>query len=223
MKRDARSVYIIAAIISIVLYVSGIATGLFVQKTAIQLTEEKFRLTEEKLKSLQRRMEGIQLEYVYLSTLGRDISCSSLTALVDDSAKTVWEIGKELTELETAGTSTEQVSELTQDYYLLSVRAWILNSYVTERCVEDRVVILFFYSVPCDDCQRQGDILDQLKQEGFDEKMRVFVLNSDFQEPIVQVLKRTHNIESVPSLVIGNTTYEGLVDKDELKSIISSL
>ena len=112
------------------------------------------------------------------------------------------------------------LSELEKDYSLLSVRAWILNSYVTEKCVEDKVVILYFYSVPCSDCIKQGNILDDLREKKFKDRLRVFVLNYDSDEEIVKVLKKTYNITETPSIVIGNSTYVGLMERDKLSDII---
>jgi len=202
----------IAGIISFVLYLSGIFTGLYLQKLTIEYTEEK-------VKDLQRRLENVQLEYMYLSTMGKEVSCDFLTLLVDETTKEVWDIGRELVNLENQRSESKQLSELEKDYSLLSVRAWILNSYVTEKCVEDKVVILYFYSVPCSDCIKQGNILDDLREKKFKDRLRVFVLNYDSDEEIVKVLKKTYNITETPSIVIGNSTYVGLIERDELSNI----
>ncbi len=214
MRKVSRAVYLIAAVVSIALYASGLFTGLFIQKSATQLTEER-------LASIQTDLENTQLEYIYLNTLGQSIPCSSLASLMDESTEKVWSIGKNLTQLEKANSDTQKVEELTQNYYLLSVRAWILSSYVNEKCNQGRTVILYFYSVPCKYCEQQGAIFDQLKAEGLDSKLMVFVLNLYSNEPIVDVLSRTYNVTSTPSLVIGNHVYSGLVGRDTLKSMIS--
>ena len=213
MKRSNRPVYLIAAIISVLLYVFGVMTGLFIQKSAVQFTEER-------LNTIQASMENTQLEYAYLNTLGINIPCDSIASLVDESTENVWDIGNELTQLERSGNEPEKVSSLTDEYYLLSVRAWILNSYVNERCHQGRAVVLFFYSVPCQECERQGEVFDQLKKEGF-EDIRVFVLNFNSDQHIVQVLRKTYNITSVPAIVIGNDVYNGFIGKDTFKSLVS--
>lgn len=199
---------------SLILYSAGILTGLFVQKSAIQQTEER-------VKALQRRLENVQLQYMYLSTMGKEINCDFLSVLVDDATKEVWDIGQELVSLQNQEDSQEIIDELAKDYSLLSVRAWILNSYVNEKCKEDKATLLYFYSVPCEDCIEQGEILDELREKTFQNKLRVFVLNVNYQEPIVQVLKKTYNITETPSIVIGDSTYSGLVDKEELSKIIT--
>lgn len=200
---------------SLIIYLSGIFTGFYIQKSTIEYTEQRIQL-------LQRGLENVQLEYMYLSTMGKDVSCNLLSVLVDESNKELWDIGKQLVSLENTKEDSERISELTSEYSLLSVRAWILNSYTTERCEENKVVILYFYSVPCPECIQQGRILDELREKTFKDKIRVFVLNTNSNEAIVQDLVKTYDIVKTPSLVVGNSTYIGLVDKDELKNIITT-
>lgn len=200
---------------SLIIYLSGIFTGFYIQKSTIEYTEQRIQL-------LQRGLENVQLEYMYLSTMGKDVSCNLLSVLIDETNKELWDIGKQLVSLENTKEDSERISELTSEYSLLSVRAWILNSYTTERCEENKVVILYFYSVPCSECIQQGRILDELREKTFKDKMRVFVLNTNSNEAIVQDLVKTYDIVKTPSLVVGNSTYIGLVDKDELKNIITT-
>jgi len=215
LKKKIKYVYIVAGVMSLIIYLSGIFTGFYIQKSTIEYTEQRIQL-------LQRRLENVQLEYMYLSTMGKDVSCNLLSVLVDETNKELWDIGKQLVSLENTKEDSERISELTSEYSLLSVRAWILNSYTTERCEENKVVILYFYSVPCSECIQQGRILDELREKTFKDKMRVFVLNTNSNEAIVQDLVKTYDIVKTPSLVVGNSTYIGLVDKDELKNIITT-
>jgi thiol-disulfide isomerase/thioredoxin len=212
MRKDVRNVYIIAAIMSLVLYSAGMFTGFFVEQSVIARTEER-------VKALQRRLENVQLEYMYLSTMGTEVKCDFLSVLVDDTTKEVWDIGQELVSLQ-GQNSQEKVDELAKDYSLLSVRAWILNSYVNEKCKENKVTLLYFYSVPCKSCIEQGKILDELREKTFQNKIRIFVLNVNYDETIVQILKKTYNITETPSIVIGSSTYTGLTDKEKLSEII---
>jgi thiol-disulfide isomerase/thioredoxin len=214
LRKNIKHVYIIAGIMSFILYISGVFTGFYIQRSTIEYTEQR-------IQSLQRRLENIQLEYMYLSTMGKEVSCDFLSVLVDEATKDVWDIGKQLVSLENEKAEPERVAQLTSDYSLVSVRAWILNSYVSQRCKEDKVVILYFYSVPCSDCIKQGKILDELREEVFRDKMRVFVLNVNSKESIVQDLMKTYDVVKTPSIVVGNSSYVGLMNKDKLEDIIS--
>ncbi len=171
--------------------------------------------TEARVKTLQRELENLQLEYAYLSIMGKDLPCGSLSSLVHETNQKVWDLGKELNE------NDPKFEEVRRDYALLSTKAWILNNYVKEKCRDDFVVVLYFYSVPCKECTEQGKILDEIRDEKFKEQMLIFVLNADLDEAIVNTLKTAYSIEKTPSLVIGEKTYFGLMSEEKLTEIIS--
>lgn len=212
MKRDLKKAYIFAAIMSIVLYSVGIFTGLYIQKSTISITEKR-------IETLQRRVESAQLEYVYISTLGDRINCDAISTLVDDTTKDVRNIGRELTNLENKEKIGDKFDTLKRDYAILSTRGWILNSYIEGRCNKNIVPLLYFYSIPCQECEQQGHILDLLGNE-FKDKLLVFVLDVNVEEPIVNTLEKSYNVKATPSIVIGNTTYQGLQTEDLLKGVI---
>lgn len=197
----------IAGIFSLLFYFLGIMSGFFIENSLTQFTESK-------VKKLERRVENLQLEYAYLSIIGKDLSCDSLSALTKETTQKVRELGKKLDEEE------PEFEELKKDYAFLSTKAWILNSYLKERC-KGKVVALYFYSVPCEDCIEQGHILDKVRKENFEEELSVFVLNTNLDEPIVNMLKTAYSIEKTPSLVIGEKTYSGLISEENLTRIIS--
>lgn len=217
MKRDMRKIYILAAVLSLIFYFVGVFTGFFIQNSTLKYTEQRVSI-------LQRRVENLQLEYVYLSTSNDKFSCKFLSSLLDDTSKDMWSIRDELVKLESNPKSQNSYNylDLKREYSLASVRAWILNSAIKERCDENVTVVLYFYSIPCDKCLEQGNILDQLKSDTFGSKLRVFVLDVGVDEPIVETLKNTYLITETPSLVIGNQTFQGFLDKSMLKDIIES-
>ncbi len=214
MRKDIKKAYVLAAFLSLVLYSVGIFTGFMIQKSALKFTEKE-------VTSLQRRIENLQLEYVYLSTSNDKLNCKFLSALLDDTSKEMWFVRDELVKLESDPKNVDlnNYKELKRDYSLVSTRAWILNSVIKEKCDEGVAVVLYFYSIPCDKCLEQGNILDDLRSD-FGSKLRVFVLDMGIDEPIVKTLKSTYLITETPSMVIGNQTFQGFVDKNMLKDAI---
>ncbi|HEX54917.1 MAG: hypothetical protein DRO94_01525 [Candidatus Altiarchaeales archaeon] len=203
--QDRTKLYILAGAFSILLYLTGVFSGLFIEKSMTDYTERK-------VKSLQRRIENLQLEYAYLSIIGRDLSCGSLANLVNENTKKVWELGRELER-------GREFEDLRRDYALLSIKAWILNKYLEKRCNGNISVILYFYSVPCEECIQQGYILDRIREK-FNNSVLIFVLNVDLDEPIVNTLKTTYSIRETPSIVINEETYSGLIQEENLTEII---
>lgn len=213
MKKSIKKAYVFAAVLSIVLYSIGVFTGIFIQKS----TETAII---KRIESLERSIENTQLEYFYINSLGDKLSCDSFSLLVDETTKNVWNIGQELVDIEKQEENRERIIDLKKEYSLLSIRAWILNNYLKEKCDVDNIIILYFYSIPCSDCIKQGFVLDDLRESVFKDKMKVFVLDIDVDEPMIQVLKKSYNVTETPSIVIGDNVYSGLVEKDKLTSLL---
>lgn len=213
MKRYIKKAYIFAAFLSIILYSIGVFTGIFIQKS----TET---ITIKRIETLKRSIENTQLEYLYINSLGDKLSCDSFSILVDDTTKNVWDIGQELVDIEKQKENMEKIIDLKKEYALLSIRAWILNNYLKEKCNINTTIILYFYSIPCSDCLEQGFVLDELRENIFKDKMKVFVLDVNTDEPMIDVLKKTYNITKTPSIVINEKTYSGFINKDELTLLI---
>jgi len=209
MKKERKRAYFFAAILTIVLYLAGIFTGVFIQRAE----ENQLKLKTEDLK---RSIENTQLEYFYLNSIGDKIPCNSLSILINETTENVRKIGQELVEIEK---SKENIDSLKKEYSVLSVKGWLLNNYLKEKCYLNDHVILYFYSVPCEKCIKQGNILDQLRENKV-KNMKVFVLDVNVDEPIVQTLKKTYNITATPAIIINEKKYEGLIQQEELEKLI---
>ncbi|MBU5689579.1 MAG: hypothetical protein QXM68_01385 [Candidatus Aenigmatarchaeota archaeon] len=212
MKRYTKKAYVFAAILSLVLYSIGIITGIYIQK-------QSQNSVEARLEQIQRSIENTQLEYLYINSLGEKISCDSFKILVDETTNNVWQIGDELVKLESES-NNEKFVELKKEYSLLSIRAWILNNYFKNKCNSDDKVILYFYSIPCDQCIIQGKILDDLRENELKGKLKVFVLDINVEEPMVELVKKTYKINGTPSIVVENKTFYGLVEKNKILSSV---
>jgi len=205
--------YLAAGIISLVLYLSGILTGAYIQGSGEKSAEQK-------AKDIQRQVENVQLEYTYLNTMGKELSCEFLKVLESRTAQNLWKIRDELVSFEGKENIPQSIKELERDYFLLNVKAWLLNTFVNDKCGQEGVTILYFYSIPCSECAEQGRVLDELREEILKSKMRVFVLNANMDEEIINILKDTYKVNQTPALIIGNSTYTGFTSKDELMRIL---
>ncbi len=200
--------YLAASVMSAFFFIFGVTTGILINQSSSEYTTEQ-------IAALQGRVENAQLEYIYLNTMGETIGCESMSSLIDASTNDVWSIGRELVELEKKGASDKTYSKLKRDYALLSVKAWILHSYVREKCNMTSPVVMYFYSIPCDECVAQGLILDDIRQNNFP-NMKIFVLDYGQKEGIIDAVKSSHNLTRTPAIIIGNQTYQGLHTKEEL-------
>jgi len=211
MKKQYKNVYVFVAILSIILYALGILTGIYLQKN----TE---RVVEKRLDEIEKSIESTQLEYLYITSLGDKISCDALKTMVEDTTNNVWQIGRELIELE--GSKSDRFFELKKQYSLLSIRAWILNNYLNDKCDGRKIILLYFYSIPCPDCERQGRELDELRED-FKDGIKIFVLDGGLDLPMINTLKKTYGVNVTPSIVFENKTFSGFISKEELIKLLS--
>ncbi|MEM5777175.1 MAG: hypothetical protein QXJ06_01875 [Candidatus Aenigmatarchaeota archaeon] len=207
MKKEYKKAYIFVFILSIILYAFGVYTGIFLQKN----TEA---ILNKRLEEIEKSMENTQLEYLYINSLGEKISCDALKIMVDETNNNLWKIGQELVDLESA--DNNRFIEIKKQYSLLSVRAWILNNYLKDKCKDNNIILLYFYSVPCEGCIKQGKILDDIREKEFENRIKIFVLDAGLDLPIINTLKKTYNVNITPFIVFENKTFSGLTEKNDL-------
>ncbi len=212
MRKNLRTVYIVAAIISIVLYAFGVLTGVYIQKSVLSVVESD-------IDSIRNDIENAQQEYILFSFRGKE-SCAVLSALSDDINQKLNNLADELIRLENEGEKGTRFTELKKVYGSMSIRAWILRSSINDNCDENILPILYYYSVPCERCLDQGRTIDKIVEEGFYGKMAVYVLDKDIDTLLVKTLVKSHNITQAPSLVIEKDVYQGFVSKENLTDII---
>lgn len=206
-----RKIYLIAGIISLILYLAGLFTGYFFQQAV-------FSEVEKNIEDLKKDLENAQLEYMFL-TLKAKGSCQILSSLTNELTSRLYSILNELIKLE--GRQDQRLTDAKNDYTMLAIRTWILKSNTKEVCEEDVLPVLYLYSIPCDECLEQGKILDEIKAM-YPNKVLTFTIDSGVNLPIVQTLIKSYNITKTPALVIEEEVYQGLISKGEIKDIICS-
>lgn len=206
-----RRVYLLAAIISIVLYAAGVGTGYYLQGDISGIVEGQ-------IGEVRQDISTVEQELPLLSMRGEG-SCSVLSTLSSDVNAKIDSILEKIVDLERRGASREAYDSLLSDYTSLAVRGWILSKDIQQSCIDNSVPVLYFYSVPCDDCVEQGEIMDVLKKK-YGEKLQVFALNYQIDQSSVKILTKSFGIESTPAILIESRTFQGLVSEDALDKMI---
>ena len=115
-----------------------------------------------------------------------------------------------------------QVTDLKTKYTSLLIKDWLLQEKIKTDCGANVVSVLYFYSTEgCNDCIVQGDILTLLK-EVFKDKLMVFPLDVGIDSDMVKILMARFDIEPMPTIVVNNEKYEGVITKEQLSGIICS-
>jgi hypothetical protein len=223
MKR--KRLFIIASITTIILYFMGILTGYFVQVKVLSKTQEELEKVQEEFYDYKQNLENIQLEQLYLTTHQGELSCKILVSTIDEMNSNLayfWSrLPSKLEVYEKYSEVQPEYTRLKRDYTLLSIRSWLLSLDVKEKCGEEIIPALYFYSRDCNSCINQSYVLDDLKGEN--PNFSAFIVDFNLDEPIVKIIKNVYNVTEVPSFIINDKLYSGYQSLEQMKKIISRI
>jgi len=211
--------YLLAAILTAIIFSFGLTLGML-------LDEERSNWAKQINDEQIINYESLQLQYLYLSTLENE-SCAVMNAALEES---VYELNKALNDLlgykEETSFEEYDFTLIERNYLLSNLKYWLFAEKTKKICQSDMVTILYFYSDDCLSCPDQGVILSYFKKK-LDNKLLVFPINVDLegQEYIIKILKSQYNVsnEELPSIIINEKTYKGVVQKEELGEILCEL
>ncbi|MEK6886487.1 MAG: hypothetical protein AABW88_01515 [Nanoarchaeota archaeon] len=212
--------YVVVGIITFLIFSLGLSLGIIVSNARISATEEMSKLQELDFKELQ-------FQYLFMSTLEKtNANCNVLRIALDKSVSDLSKSLKQFSsykEKSTSGDSAE-VQMVTRNYLLDNLNYWMFAKESKKTCKMDIVNILYFHSENnCPRCSDQGVILTYYKQL-LEDKLLIFPINVDLEETdqIIKILRSRYNVTEYPSIVIEDQTYKGVIQKDELESLICS-
>lgn len=205
--------HIAAFVITLIIFSIGIAIGLKISDARISLITNTARLQ-------QAQFESIQLQYAFLNA-AENTTCAAFRTTLDQNVYDLENARLKLESYLEEDAGEEEFLIAKREYMVTELRYWLLAKQAKKICGEDTVSILFFYrrNVLCDTCSTQGIILTYLK-ERFKDKLLVFSLDVDADEPMIKILKSTYNITQAPSVVVEEKRFHGLTKKEELEEEI---
>ncbi len=150
-----------------------------------------------------------------------ELSCSN----VDDSL-----LSQELNELaakieygeENSIGSKEELMSLRKYYSLLQIKDYLLMKKTQEKCDLKVTSIIYFYSNKdgCADCEKQGYILTDIRQNY--PNVRVYAFDYNLDLSALSALKSIYKIrepERLPALIINGRVYYGLQEFEDIQKI----
>ncbi|MDD5086869.1 MAG: conjugal transfer protein TraF [Candidatus Nanoarchaeia archaeon] len=208
--------YLIAGIITAVIFLLGIMLGMVVEGQRVQYIDKVNRV--EKLD-----YNSLQIQYAYIEQLSREENCEAVSKTFESSVKSLIETSERLESYEkNSNINKEEFKILKREYMLAQLNYWLLAQRTKNICDRDLVTILYFYSTDkeCPRCGEQAFILTYLKQK-FGGNLLIFSLDSTYtDEPMIEMLKQQYDIHEYPTLIIENRKVGGFSSKSEILSII---
>jgi len=212
-----QNVFIKTFFITFVVFVIGLVLGLFIERYF--QSDMTSRIT-----SIESSVQEIDLEILYFQSLNDSSSCFVLNQIVRDTNNNLDSLAEQLggySEKNIIFTQNE-IKDLKTKYTFLLIKDWILQGKIRKNCGMNSVSVLYFYDTKnCDDCIIQGNILSLLKNS-FKEKLMVFPLDKNINLAMLRILLNKYNITNIPSVVINDEVYSGIVSEDNLKKILCS-
>jgi hypothetical protein len=230
-----RSILLIAIVLSIVIYLLGVFSGLYANKVLEIKVGEDIGKVEENVSLLKNYIDtyALDLKNVLLLQLFIDNiedSCKFSDLYIDNLHTQLEPFWTKLpSRLEAYERSTteypDEYNSLKREYTRLSLRIWLTTQNSINRCnTSDFIPILYFYSRDCEECVEQGEIFDEFKEAMLKRNKRVIVFPIDllFEDDTVYLLKQYYEIESAPTIVINNKAFRNMVlDKSTLITLTS--
>src|SRR3989338_9946246 len=206
----SRRRYVIAVVLTILVFASGLMLGLVIENKRVSYLENLYQ-------KQQIDFSSTQLQYLYLTTLNKKDLCGgyyrtfdvNLSQLDDARIKLVnYAINNKI--------NKENFDSLKRQYTIEQLKYWLFAQQIKDTCGEEFARVLYFYSTneECQRCADQEDVMKYLKKR-FNEKLLIFALDSKMtEEPMITTLKREYSVSVYPTLIIENKKLEGFADKD---------
>lgn len=209
-RRISKEKYILAFIFSSLIFVVGVFVGSL-------LSNERVNYLKDVAYKQQLDYESLELQSLYVSSVElKNESCSAFRKILDKSLNDVAQAQSKV-ELYMRQREDNRYNDIKREYSMAQIRYLLLDKRVREICKFDTVSILYFYSdKQCQDCSPQATVLTYLKEK-IKDKLLIFSLDVDFsEEPLIDLFEAKYNVTEVPSIVINETFYSGLMNKEDI-------
>lgn len=212
MKNTNYTRYILALIISLVIFLSGFLAS--------------NTLTNKKLETLKNVEDNISLNILSSETeydILREVSCDNIA----NSNQTVLtkEIGTladNLSLLESSDQDDERIISAKKRYSLLLIKDYLLSKRLSENCGTKPTFIIYFYGNAdvCPECVKTGYALSSLRSDY--EKLRVYAFDYNLDLPIIKTFADLSGVreDQLPAVIINKKLYVGLNNKEDIDQLL---
>lgn len=144
-------------------------------------------------------------------------SCDTTqSSLTDDISK----LADKITFTEQTSANAVDLLLLKKQYSILEIKDFLLSKKIAEKCHKNVNTILYFYDTKkaCTDCEKQGYVLDLLRQQNPDVKIYSFDYTLDLSS--IKAMSKVYKINGLPSLVVNGKTLNGFQPIEQIGLLI---
>lgn len=128
----------------------------------------------------------------------------------------------EFSENQSIGSEQERLS-LRKYYSLLQIKDYLLMKKAEDKCDLQTTNIIYFYSnkEDCRECEKQGYILTDIRQDYPDVRVYAFDYNLDLSamDALINIYK-VKEPERLPALIVNGQVYYGLQEFEDIQAIV---
>lgn len=122
--------------------------------------------------------------------------------------------------------SVEERASLRKYYSLLQIKDYLLMKKAEDKCGFKTTSIIYFYSnaIDCDDCEKQGYILTDIRQNY--PNVRVYAFDYNLDLSALEALKAIYKVRDasrLPALIVNGKVYYGLQEFEDIQMIAPSV
>lgn len=202
--------YVLALVLTILIFSIGVLVGMFFED--LRLSRSEKMILEEKT-----NLQSLQLQQRFIESGVAD--CTSLNKVLEANLEELTKkMGQVIGYNKNAIFNQDELRLQVQDYFLTEIQFLLLAQSIDQKCSPDSVKIIFFYDENKFDTQ--GEILDYLKKL-LGPEVLIFSFDSNFKdEPMIDILITSYKINTFPSVVVGNTVFQGHTSMEILREEI---
>jgi len=212
-KRIQKSKYIIAFMITFLLFMSGVLLGLNFQYKRAQSLDSA-------VGDIKQSYSSVLIQYQYMQQLEEEKDCTALNLLFQSALEEL-NVKRERLEIYDNQDKLDKAdfAKLRSSYTVSQLNYWLLAKKLKSLCEFDYSIILYFFDEPedCGDCEDQGIHLDYVKKL-LEEDVLIFALNGN-EDGMVSLLKQKYGVTYYPLLIIDEEKHDFKTNKEILEMI----
>lgn len=171
------------------------------------------------VKNIQNKVAVDILSSETQFSLLEELSCQDLNSSIFSTE--IATLAEKISYAEQNVSDAEEIDLLKKQYTILEVKDFLLSKRIGERCKQMPVSILYFYGSKeaCQDCVKQGYVLDAVRQQY--PSVRVYSFDYNLDLSTIRALKSIYKIgDTIPAVVISGKTLNGFQTVDDIKTFL---